>query len=184
MKIVDREPNLTLEVIRTNRLVLRPPQAVDAEAMYERWGKFPEVVRYLTWGPNKSIDEVVGLIQSSQEAWERGVKYSRLVTLEDEVIGMVDLRDHGFKADIGFILAPDFQGSGFMTEAVRAVVNGALSEPRIYRVWGEADAENLKSANVMLRAGMKREGLVRRAILVNENNKSEPRDALIFAKAR
>jgi [ribosomal protein S5]-alanine N-acetyltransferase len=178
------ESNLSIDIVRTDRLVLRPAVPTDAEAMYERWGKFDEVVRYLTWGPNKSVDEVVGLIQSSHQAWERGIKYSRLVTLEDEVIGMVDLRDHGFKADIGFILAPDFQGSGFMTEAVIAVVDGALSDPRIYRVWGEADADNKKSANVMLRAGMRREGLGRRAILVNENAKSEPRDALIFAKTR
>ena len=49
-----------------------------------------------------------------------------------------------------------------MTEVVRAVTDWALAQPEVHRVWAVCDVENLASARVMEKAGMAREGKLRR----------------------
>jgi len=43
-----------------------------------------------------------------------------------------------------------------MTEAVQKVVDWALKQPEIYRVWAVCDVDNVGSARVMAKAGMTR----------------------------
>ena len=46
--------HLGSKVLTTERLVLRPFRADDAEAMFNNWASDPEVTKYLTWTPHKS----------------------------------------------------------------------------------------------------------------------------------
>ena len=68
-------------------------------------------------------------------------------------------------------------------EAASAVVDWALAQPQIYRVWAICDHENLASARVMEKIGMQREGLMRRGI-VHPNISDEPRDCWVYARVR
>jgi len=67
-----------------------------------------------------------------------------------------------------------------MSEALTSVVQWALAQPEIYRVWATCDIENLASARVLERIGMEREGVLRRW-LVHPNVGNEPRDCLCYS---
>ena len=69
------------------------------------------------------------------------------------------------------------------TSAVRYVVAWALAQPSLFRVWAFCDVENPASARVMEKAGLLREGLLRRWH-VCPTISLEPRDCLIYAKVR
>ena len=43
--------------VETERLVLRVPVASDAEAIFDGYARDPEVVRYLTWRPHRSLTD-------------------------------------------------------------------------------------------------------------------------------
>jgi [ribosomal protein S5]-alanine N-acetyltransferase len=60
--------------------------------------------------------------------------------------------------ELGYALARAYWGRGFATEAGTAVVAWALERPEIHRVWAVCDAENVASARMLEKLGMRREG--------------------------
>jgi RimJ/RimL family protein N-acetyltransferase len=70
-----------------------------------------------------------------------------------------------------------------MTEALIPIVEWALSQPRIYRVWATCDVKNRPSARVLENVGMQFEGVLRRYVL-HPNVSDEPRDALLYARVK
>ena len=68
-----------------------------------------------------------------------------------------------------------------MTEALVEVVGWALRQPLIWRIGDVVDAENLASARVMEKAGLEREGLLRRWGM-HPNMGDAPRDCFSYAK--
>jgi RimJ/RimL family protein N-acetyltransferase len=67
-----------------------------------------------------------------------------------------------------------------MTEAARAVVDWALGQPGIYRVWAVCDVENAASTRVLEKVGMQREGVLRRWI-IHPGVDAVPRDCYCYA---
>ena len=67
-----------------------------------------------------------------------------------------------------------------MTEAMKAVMDWALRRGDVYRVWAVCDIDNLASARVMEKAGMQREGVLKRWS-VHPNISAEPRDSYCYA---
>jgi RimJ/RimL family protein N-acetyltransferase len=67
-----------------------------------------------------------------------------------------------------------------MTEAVKGLIAWALKQQHIYRIWAVCDVDNVASARVMEKAGMVREGTLRRWS-VHPNISREPRDSYCYA---
>ena len=168
-------------VIQTKRLVLRKPRMDDAPFIFERYGQDPEVTRYLIWTPHKHIGETEAFLQRCMNVWEQGKSFPYVITLQenDDPIGMIEVHHQGFKLEIGYVLARTFWGKGYMTEALRAVVDWAFAQSDIFRMQAICDVENIGSARVMEKAGMTREGLLRRYVL-HPNISDEPRDAYLY----
>jgi RimJ/RimL family protein N-acetyltransferase len=70
-----------------------------------------------------------------------------------------------------------------MSEVLTSVVQWALGQPGIYRVWATCDVDNVASARVLERVGMEREGVLRRW-LVHPNVGEEPRDCICYSIVR
>lgn len=170
------------ETFVTDRLRLRPPTLSDAESIHSAYATDPEVTRYLIWQPHKNIEETNAFLTRCAEGWLTGSEFPWAITLKEsgELIGMVGLRIHDFKADLGYNLAQRFWGNGFATEAVTAIVNWALTQPQIFRVWAMCDVDNLASARVLEKVGMKREGIMRRSQM-HPGVSDEPRDSYCYA---
>ena len=170
------------ETIETERLRLRLPALEDAEAIFAQYAQDAEVTKYLTWRPSVSVDETRRHLELALAAWKEGKAFHWAITpkKDDRVLGMVGLRVDGSKVELGYVLARAYWGRGYMTEAVRAVVNRALNEGGVYRVWAVCDIENFASARVLEKAGMAREGLLRRWS-VHPNISEEPRDCWCYA---
>lgn len=170
------------ERIETERLVLRIPSLEDAESIFNAYAQDADVVRYLMWRPHKKIRETRDFLARCRAGWEGGAQFPYAITLKQsgEVIGMIEIRIDGFKASVGYVLAHPFWKKGLTTEALRPLVEWALSQKSIYRVWAVCDAENVGSARVLEKVGMKREGLLRRETL-HPNISDEPRDSYCYA---
>lgn len=174
-----------LELVETDRLILRPPRASDAEAVFREYAQDPEVARYTVWTPHRSVDESRAFLASLDGAWPGARRHAWAITLKSEgrLVGMMELRVTGHVGEAGYTLGRAYWGKGYVTEALRAVIDRALEQPGLYRVWATCDVENRASARVMEKAGMSLEGTLRRwAVLPNLGD--EPRDMLCFAKTR
>ena len=173
------------ERIPTERLVLRKPRMEDASVLFERYACDPEVTRYLVWKPHKSLQETEQFLRTCEQLWRAGRDYTYAITLreDDNLIGMFSLHPMTVKLEVGYALAHPYWGKGYMTEALRTVIAWALKQPDIYRVQAFCDVENMASARVMEKAGMTREGRLRRFVL-HKNISDEPRDAYLYAVVR
>lgn len=172
-------------IIRTSRLVLRPPKLEDAEAIFHSYAQDAEVCRYLTWSPHQTIAETKKYLQDCVEGFNSSRRLLWIIERGSDktLIGAIELRINDYKADVGYVLARTEWGRGYMTEALKAVSDYAFSLPRIYRVWAVCDIENKASARVMEKTGMRREGILRRFI-IHPNISDEPRDVYLYAMTR
>lgn len=173
------------DTIATERLLLRKPRVDDARTIFETYVQDTEVTRYLVWEPHKTMQETEQFLLACRQLWQTGKDYAYAITLKETggLIGMFSLHPMKMKIEIGYVLARPYWGKGYMTEALRGVIDWAFTQPDVYRVQAFCDVDNVASARVMEKAGMSREGLLRRYVL-HPNISDEPRDAFLYAIVR
>jgi ribosomal-protein-alanine N-acetyltransferase len=173
------------EILDTQRLRLRKPVLRDAEEIFRKYAQDPEVTKYLTWRPNRKVQETRDFVRACLRAWEEGKSFHWVIVRQKEkqLLGMITARvdDHGWQ--LGYVLARSYWGRGYMTEALKGLVNWALKQKEIYRVWSVCDVDNQASARVMEKAGMKREGTLRRWSM-HPTISDEPRDSYCYSITR
>jgi ribosomal-protein-alanine N-acetyltransferase len=170
------------EQIETERLILRKPRMEDASTVYEGWAQDSEVTYFLTWHPHENIQQTESMLINTIALWDGDARYPYMITLKESghVIGMIDPRIEGHKVAIGYVMNRAYQCKGYMTESTRAIINWAFQQPSIYRVYATTDMENIASQRVMEKAGMQREGLLKKYI-VHPAISNKPRDCYIYA---
>ena len=184
MEMGSRSLRSVYRELSTERLILRPPRAEDAPAVFEAFASDPEVTRFLRWRPHRSLADSHRAMGARLKGLETGDEYSWLLSLRTDgsVLGIISAWPGEEDVEIGFALGRRFWGRGLMTEAVRSVVAWVF-ESGMTRVWATCDAENLVSARVLEKAGLRREGLLS-AHAIHPNISPDPRDCLLYARTR
>jgi ribosomal-protein-alanine N-acetyltransferase len=164
-------------LIETERLTLRLPQVADV----------PEVIRYYrdnrdhlqpfspTFAPD-FLDEAVWLEQVRARLHElavgesfRSFLFSR--SAPETIVGNLNLTQvqRGFSQScyLGYNLARDAQGKGYMTEAVAAAVTFAFDTLKLHRVAASYMPSNVRSGAVLERCGFEIEGHAKAYLLIN-----------------
>ena len=102
------------------------------------------------------------------------VPYAIVLKQEDKVIGSIDIDEYKSAAEgiieIGYILSPAYQGKGYITEALVGMFKYIKTNNIAKRIICKHDTLNIKSGNVMKRAGMTFEGVLRKAGNVNNTH--------------
>jgi [ribosomal protein S5]-alanine N-acetyltransferase len=70
-----------------------------------------------------------------------------------------------------------------MTEVLGEIVRWGSGQERVFRIGAVCDVENIGSARVMEKAGLEREGLLRRW-LIHPNISDDPRDCFSYVRVR
>ena len=150
-------------LIETPRLALRRFRPEDAPAL-ALYRSDPAVARYQGWTAPVALESAVSLVEDfaagdpGRPGWFQYAivpKADRRLLLGD--VG-VYLHENRMQAELGFTLAPEHQGCGYATEAVRAVLHHLFDVCGLRRVSAECDARNLRSAQLLERVGFQLEG--------------------------
>jgi RimJ/RimL family protein N-acetyltransferase len=176
------------DIIETPRLHLRKPLLEDAAAVFDAYGQDPDVTKYLCWRPHKSIDDALTAMLNRLSAWERHTDYSWVITPNGQpatILGMISATPerHAWRYILGYVLGREYWKKGIMTEAVKGVVRTLFQDPDVFRVWAVVDLENVASARVLEKSGMRCEGILRRWSL-HPNISEIPRDCWSYAIVR
>jgi RimJ/RimL family protein N-acetyltransferase len=99
------------------------------------------------------------------------------------LLGSLSATPSEHRVELGYLMARDFWGRGFMTEAVEVVTSWWLDSGGAHRVWAVCDVENRASARVLEKAGFMLEGTLRKWSR-QPNMGDEPRDVLCFSRIR
>ena len=172
------------EQIETERLLLRKPRMDDAPAVFSGWAKYPEVTHFLSWRPHENMTQTEALVKRSIDGWDGETNFRYLLEIKEssELAGMIELRleKETFKVSFGYTGAYAQWGKGYMTEAARACIDWSFQQPGVVRVYATTDVDNIPSQRVLEKAGMQREGLLRKES-IRPNMDPEPRDCYMYA---
>jgi RimJ/RimL family protein N-acetyltransferase len=170
------------ETVETRRLHLRRPVAADADAIFRAYAQDPQVTRYLVWMPHTSVETTRKFVADCENRWKSVAAFPYVIARNGsgELLGMIEIRPNRHRAEFGFVLARAHWGNGFMPEAISAMIELTLGQPSIYRMEATCDVDNKASARALEKAGLSREGLLRRYI-IHPNVSPQPRDSLLYA---
>jgi ribosomal-protein-alanine N-acetyltransferase len=173
------------DTFRTARLVLRPIVPEDAGPIFDGYASDPEVSRFLTWRPHHGRGDTDAYIAGCMATPPDVARTYVLMEKRDTVIkGALDLRQVArHRVEFGYVLARPWWGQGLMTELLTEVAQWALAQPSVFRISAVCDVENVASARVMEKSGLKQEGVLRRW-LIHPGISTEPRDCLSYAHVR
>jgi ribosomal-protein-alanine N-acetyltransferase len=176
----------------TARLSARPPRGDDAPAVFAAYASDPEVTRYLAWRAYDRVEPLAVFLRECAATWDKAdpargpAAYAWLLSLKgtNTPIGSIGVTlEPGGKAMFGYVFAKKCWGHGFAAEALRHLVDWSLAQPGIFRAYAFCDVENPASARVMEKAGMAREGILRRWHVAPTIG-PEPRDCIVCARVR
>lgn len=141
--------------LRTDRLVLRPMVAEDAEQLHEFWTQ-PEVRRYLWEGRIISLEQARETIATSIADFERNGFGFFVIHKDDVFAGFCGYRlfDGGPDVELLYGIIPDFWGEGIVTEAALEVLKFGFETADMERVVAATDTPNQRSVRVLQRLGM------------------------------
>lgn len=111
-------------VIETERLILRPMNANDSEAVFACLGN-PVVNKYLSDSLYKNVEEVIDLLTSL--ANYSGYTFGIELKETNELIGSCGIGPENTDSEWGFDYSfrPEFWNNGYATEALKALIKFA-----------------------------------------------------------
>jgi len=168
------------EAYQLDEFCLRKPRMEDVDSIIE-FASDIDVVRYMDWRLEEDIEAIRARQRKRIEAWEDGEGRFFAIALREtnEAIGSITFDIEGDGAEIGYILRKSAWGKGIATKCARLLIELLLRQEGIRRVWATCDAENLASARVLEKAGMRLIGELP-GFRVRPNISSEKRSAYLF----
>lgn len=144
-------------ILQTKRLVLRPWQESDAEALY-KYASDPQVGPAAGWPAHGSVSESRTIIREVLSAPET---YAVILKSTNEPVGCIgfkmgsdtDLTDREDEAEIGYWIGVPFWGLGLIPEAVRELLRYGFEELQLKTIWCGYYDGNEKSRRVQEKCG-------------------------------
>jgi ribosomal-protein-serine acetyltransferase len=160
---------VTLEIeTEIPSLKLRLLKEEDAEELFLRNDQNRGHLRqWMPWlDETKSASDTLNFIRRSLVAATAGTQYHYAFLLDGELIGVVAFNEIDKMdrcATIGYWLAKSKMGKGYMTAAVKALMDKGFQQLELNRIQLRVATSNYPSQAVCDRLGLKKEGVLRQA---------------------
>jgi RimJ/RimL family protein N-acetyltransferase len=173
-----------LPILTTPRLTLRWITSGDVDALFHIFSN-TEVMRYWSTPPLADRAAAVALMQDIHDSFAQQsmLKWGVARQTDNRLIGTttlfhLDLDNR--RAEIGYALARDSWGQGFMQEALQALLSYCFETLNLRRLEADVDPRNKGSIKTLERLGFQREGFLRERWEVG----GEIQDALFYGLLR
>ena len=147
-----------MTALETPRLLLRPWEETDAEALY-KYAKDPAVGPIAGWPPHTSVEnsrEVIRTILSAPETYavvlkQTGEPVGSIGLMFGDTVHSADIADG--EAEIGYWIGVPFWGQGLIPEAVRRLLRHGFEDLGLQAVWCGYYDGNTQSKRVQEKCG-------------------------------
>lgn len=139
--------------LQTQRLVLRPILDSDVEAVFALRSN-PEVMKFVPRPLAKTLDDARAHIVMIQDKISSGEGINWAITRKGhpELIGIIGhyrIQPEHSRAEIGYMMLPQFHGNGYITEAVAEMVRFGFQKMQLHSIEAIIDPANVASARVL-----------------------------------
>jgi [ribosomal protein S5]-alanine N-acetyltransferase len=159
------DPPIYFPTLQTERLILRQLTLEDTDFVYQHF-QDPLVSQYLMDEPPvATTDEAQAIIRFFLDPEGKTQNRWGVVRKTDQaLIGTIGfhhwVKDY-FRAEIGYDLSPACWGQGYMSEALRVVLQNGFERMGLNRIDALVYPGNLRSAQLLRKFGFKQEGILR-----------------------
>ncbi len=167
--------NLGTQTIETERLILRRFSVEDSDHMFKNWINDKLVQSNYGEPVYESINQVQTLLEQWISSYSSNGFYRWGIVLKEksENIGQIafcsiELGHH--YADIEYCISRFYQGKGYATEALDAVIKFSFEKIGLNRLQAFHRGENKASEKVLKKSKMKYEGTLRQAFYYQDKN--------------
>lgn len=148
-------------VIETERLLLRRITNDDVNEVFELRSN-PETMKYIPRPLVKNNEDALAHIAMIDEKIETNVGINWAITLKDNpkllgIIGYYRMQPENYRAEIGYMLSPDFHGKGIIPEAVNVLLKYGFEYLKLHSIEAVIDPENYASEKVLQKCGFVKE---------------------------
>ena len=148
---------------KTPRLHIRPVSMDDKESIFH-YRSDSDTNKYLNLIPN-SVDDIAEFIARTHPTFNVPGTWFQVVMIErstDQLIGdigihFLDSDPESKQVEIGYTLNKDFQGKGYATEALTAVIDFLFHTLDKHRIAASIDPNNFSSIRLVERLGFRKE---------------------------
>ena len=145
----------------TKRLRLRAFRASDIEAMHALYGDVDNL-RYWSTPPSANLAATRRAMRWHLTYWPRQyVIWAVEESKSRKVVGMINYHHRNLRekrVDVGWLIAPQYQGKGYMSEAGRALLRHLFDDLGVHKVEALILPANKPSAALAKRLGFRKEG--------------------------
>lgn len=156
--------------LKTRRLCLRQYKTTDARELFLYFGRNADMYKFSGWNPYATEEMAQNTVRHFIDSYEDNRFYGWAIEFNNELIGTVGAYDYtpdSNSIEIGISIKEDFWGNGFATETLVCVLNYLTNDEKIKTVTAWCASENIGSVKAMEKAGMKKAGIEKNAILVD-----------------
>jgi len=156
----------------TERLILRKVCYEDAAAVLKLRGD-EQVMQYIGKTPAVNMEEATGFVEMILQALTNNEGITWAMTLKEDpanligTIGFWRLMKPHFRAEIGYMLRPDWWRQGYMKEALLRVVDIGFQQLNLHSIEANINPDNLASANLLAATGFVKEAHFRENFFYN-----------------
>ena len=164
-----------VENLETARLFLRCIEKRDVQDLYDNVLCDNRVAEFLMWKPVSNLKEA----RKCVNRWIRNNKkkdvFNRWVIVEKEstkVIGYIGAFSYNKNSKIisvGYTIGYNYWGKGYATEVLNELITYLFNKApiSINKIEGRCAVDNIASAKVMEKCGMRKEGIIMQALKTN-----------------
>ncbi|WEV39577.1 GNAT family N-acetyltransferase [Lactobacillus sp. ESL0681] len=138
-------------------ICLRQFADTDAATLL-KWGQDDHYRKTAGFAHYASLFEAKTAIKQYQQ---RDNSYAVCLQTDDQLIGIVELYSRGESGDlaktkeVGFLLDRDYEGHGYMTQALRVLFNYFFKELAQTQIWAGTFNSNLRAQKLLKKLGFK-----------------------------
>ena len=158
--------------IKTDRLLLRRLKKEDAEAILNlRSDK--NVMKYIGKDPIKTLTEAIQFFNLVNESLITNNGITWAITLKEKpgkLIGTIGhwrlIKEH-YRAEVGYMLLPEYWKKGIMKEALIKVIEYGFDEMKLHSIEANINPANSASEGILEATGFSREGYFKEDFFYN-----------------
>ena len=150
-----------LPILETERLILRRVLPSDVKEMFELRSN-PETMKYIPRPLVTNYDEALAHIKMMEDKIEtnEGINWAITLKGDDKMLGVIGhyrIKPEHYRAEVGYMILPEYHGKGITTEAVQCVVDYGFNTMQLHSIEGVIDPENDASQRVLQKCGFVKE---------------------------
>ncbi len=149
-------------VLETEKLILREHVPADAENLFAIRSN-ETIMKYIDRERPKDLEEIKTFITTFNNGFEKGENLAWIISLKENPQGMIgaigywrtDFANH--RAEIGYMLHPDYWRQGIISEALKRAIKFGFEDINLHTIKANINVGNDASRQMLIKHGFVKE---------------------------